>query len=303
MMGKYALAEGPSKKQNNGILFNTMGEPQNILITKANGEQELFDPFKLQSSLMQSGASSEVADQVVSHIVSEVKNGMTTSEIYRHAFDLLKIKERKTALNYSLRRAINELGPSGFPFEKFIAAIYHSLGYETLTGVILKGHCIEHEMDVVAWKDNELIFIEAKFHNAVGIKSDTKVVLYVKSRFEDLLNQTFTFGGKERKMTQGVLITNTKFTRSALHYAQCNQMNLIGWSYPPKNNLRTMIETSGLHPLTCLTTLTGKQKKQLLDEGAVLSRTLLNEPSLFKKIGMSEQDTHIVLEEIKMLYV
>lgn len=39
---------------------------------------------------------------------------------------------------------------------------------------------------------------EAKFHNELGIKSDLKVVLYVKARFDDLKENVYMYG-KERK--------------------------------------------------------------------------------------------------------
>ena len=42
------------------------------------------------------------------------------------------------------------------------------------------GHCVEHEVDVMAWNENKLIIAEAKFHNAIGLKSDLKVALMLK---------------------------------------------------------------------------------------------------------------------------
>jgi hypothetical protein len=46
-----------------------------------------------------------------STIYSELKEGMTTSEIYGHAFSLLKKYHVSLAARYSLKQAIMDLGP------------------------------------------------------------------------------------------------------------------------------------------------------------------------------------------------
>lgn len=63
-----------------------------------------------------------------------------------------------------------ELGPSGFPFEKFISEILKFQGFAVQVGVIVEGHCVKHEIDVVAEKGEEHFMIECKFHNTQGIK-------------------------------------------------------------------------------------------------------------------------------------
>jgi transcriptional regulator NrdR family protein len=60
-----------------------------ILITKATGEREAFDPQKLRNSLQKAKASELIVDKILSHIELELKDGMSTKEIYHHAFDLL----------------------------------------------------------------------------------------------------------------------------------------------------------------------------------------------------------------------
>ena len=166
--------------------------------------------------------------KISDHIESELVDGMTTADIYRHAFDLLATGFRSAAHKYSLRRAITDLGPAGYPFEKFVADLFRARGFEAVTDQIVRGKCVEHEVDVVAWKDKELVMVEAKFHNEPGIKSDLKVALYVKARTDDLSLSEFDFGGKTRKLTQGILVTNTKFTQKAIEYAACEGLRLVG---------------------------------------------------------------------------
>jgi hypothetical protein len=91
-----------------------------VYITKANGVKEIFKPDKLSQSLLNSGASEDIARGIVEHISRELQDGMSTSVIYDHAFYLLGKKAKPLAARYSLRRALGELGPSGFPFEKFM---------------------------------------------------------------------------------------------------------------------------------------------------------------------------------------
>ncbi|MEK7227720.1 MAG: hypothetical protein AAB641_02420 [Patescibacteria group bacterium] len=188
-----------------------------ISIVKANGKHESFDSEKLRFSLIHSGASAEAAEEVLTHILPELRSGMTTTEIYHHAFSILSKISKPAARSYSLRRAVMALGPSGFPFEDFVAEILKTKGFECLARQTVLGGCVPHEVDVVAWNKKKLIMVEAKFHNELGIKSDLKVVLYVKARFDDLKENVFSYGGKDRPVTESWLITNTKFSSTAIH--------------------------------------------------------------------------------------
>lgn len=272
-----------------------------ILITKADGTKEKFDVSKLEGSLKKAGANSKVVEDIIRTIEKELVDGITTKEIYRHAFELLKKEEKPIALKYSLKRAIMELGPSGFPFEKFIAEIFNYKGYTTETGKVVRGFCVEHEVDVVAWNKDKLIMCEAKFHNDPGMKSDLKVALYVKARFDDLRKMTFKYG-KERKLDEGWLITNTKFSSTAIEYGSCQGgLIMVGWNYPPRGNLHDLVLEAKLHPITCLTSLTGREKKFLIQQGVVLCKSVIENPGLLPLMGLSPVKAKKVLEEIEML--
>ena len=270
-----------------------------IYIKKANGERELFEESKLVESLKRIGADDKSVEDIMEQIGTEIKDGMTTSQIYSHAFDLLRKHSMPMAVRYSLRRALSELGPSGFPFEKFIAELMRAEGYETVTDQIVYGACVPHEVDVVAWNAKKLIMIEAKFHNEFGFKSDLKVALYIKARFDDLHNGRFNYGGNERPLDEGWLVTNTKFTEQAIIYGECQKLKMIGWNYPAQNNLHDMIERHGLHPFTCLSTLSNVHKKFLLDHGIILCRDIVEHQGLLREAGMDDSHIARVLGEIK----
>ena len=268
-----------------------------VLITKANGEQEFFDVPKFESSLEHAGASSTTRARITAKILQELRPGMTTGEIYKHAYEMLQEEEeRPVAARYSVKRALFSLGPSGFPFEQFFAEVLRAHGWSTRTGVALTGRCAPHEVDVLAEKNGKRIGIEAKFHNEPGGKTDVKDALYVKARYDDLRNTPDT----SQHVDEGWLVTNTSFTRNAIRYAQCSNLKLIAWDYPRSENLMTMIEGAKVHPLTCLTTLSEGEKRRLLDNKIVLCKHV-STPHLLEEYGVKPARIPQVLEEANRL--
>ncbi len=268
-----------------------------LLITKADGTQELFDPVKLERSLSRAGASSTTSARILSLILAEARPLMTTEEIYRRAFELLK-REEKTpvAARYSMKRAVLDLGPSGFPFEQFLSEVLRAHGWKTQTDMMLMGRCAPHEVDVVAEKDGRRIGIEAKFHNEAGGKTDIQTALYVKARYDDLKQAPLA----SQRVDEGWLVTNTVFTRNAIRYARCSNLVLIGWDYPRTRGLVHMIEEAKVHPLTCLTTLSEGEKRRLLENKVVLCRSVQT-PSVLREYGVVPGKIPQVLEEAKQL--
>ncbi len=270
-----------------------------VWVIKTSGERERFSLTKLRRSLVRSGADNATVEMVVSHIIPELKSGMKTSAIYRHAFTLLKKSKYPVAIKYSLRKAVMELGPSGFPFEEFVAEVLRRKGYKAETGIVLPGFCVSHEVDVLMEKGDRHIFVECKFHNQQGIKTDVKVALYVHARFLDL-QKAHTI--KEHKsdpiIHEGWLITNTKLTSDAIKYANCAGLTIIGWDYPEQGNLQDLILETGVHPLTFLSTLTLRDKMELLERGVVMCLDLKKDPALLRSLGFSEEKVKSVVNEV-----
>lgn len=270
---------------------------KNIIITKASGEQNIFSADKLRKSLTRSGASKEVVDKIVNRITESLYDGMPTGEIYRDAFRMLRHAKAGPAARYKLKNAIKELGPTGFPFEQFIARLFKGMGYSVTTGNMIRGRCITHEVDVVAKKDKEQHLIECKFHQLKGTFCDVKVPLYISARFEDIAQQT---GNGLNNAFQGWLITNTRFTKDALSFGLCAGLNLTGWDFPEKESLKVLIDKHHLYPITSLTTLTKQEKQQLLERDIVLCQELNEHPDYLKNI-VSMQRLEKVREECGQL--
>jgi Holliday junction resolvase-like predicted endonuclease len=273
-----------------------------VNIIKASGESEPFSEHKLRRSLERVGAPYALIADIVEHIKNELEEGMKTSEIYSHAFSLLKKKEHFTASRYSIKKALLELGPSGYPFEKIVAELLKSDGYIVETDKIIKGHCISHEVDVVAGKDNRLILVECKFHNQAGYKTDVKAALYVNARFWDLKKHLLGKSAKKQVDLETWLVTNTKLSSDAIRYSACAGVKAIGWGYPyDGRNLQYLLEESGLLPVTCLTGLTRAQKKQLLEQGFVLCREIAEQKEILQSIGLNRIKIAKVLKEAQEL--
>ena len=270
-----------------------------LLVRKENGELERFDASKLVYSLHRSGASDKAVNQVVRVIKGELRQGMATTEIYKHAFDHLKKFEKPAALRYSLKRAVLDLGPSGYPFEDFIGEIFKAKGFKVETGVIMQGSCVEHEIDLIAYNEKKYLIGEVKFHNELGIKSDLKVALYVHSRVEDIKKYRAERG--EKGIDEGWLICNTKFSKAAVQYANCKGIKVLSWTYPRFGNLQDLIEETKIHPITALTSLTRQDKTQLLANKIVLCKTIGENLDAYKKIGVTGSKLNRVLEESRIL--
>jgi hypothetical protein len=256
------------------------------IVVKGDGTREEFEIEKLLRSLIHSGADQGLAQKVADVIRKQITEGMSTTAIYHEAFKLLRKEERTLAARYSMRRAILELGPTGFPFEDFVSELLKAKGYKTETRVTVPGRCATHEVDVVFSKGDKTIGAELKFHNTPGFKTDLKTALYVRARFWDI-----QWGAEDRKEKAGIdegwLITNTKFTGSAIDYAACAGIHLVGWSYPHGGSLADMIEETGIYPVTVLTALSGADKARLLKSGVRMCSSVAENPDLLSKAGIT----------------
>lgn len=248
------------------------------MIAKASGELQEFSEKKLFRSLINAGADPMLAEEIVEHIGAQIFEGMTTKAIHSRALAMLKAEKKSAAARYNLKRAIAALGPGGVPFEHFIARIFETKGYATQVGVTLNGRCIAHEVDIVLSKENIRGLVECKFHSTAGVKCDVKIPLYIHSRFEDIEAFENRTNHHER---EGWVMTNTRFTEDALAYGSCIGLKMVGWNTGPLGeSLERLIDVRGLHPITCLTTLTPEQMRQFLADGIVLCQDLLKQPTL-----------------------
>lgn len=261
----------------------------NIKVTKASGVLEPFSEDKIRRSLKRAGTQPQVIDKILAQLIGRLHDGITTRAIYQQVFALLNQYQAGQGYQYSLKDALMQLGPSGYPFEKFVARLLDYLDYQTQTNIIMKGKCIDHEIDVIANKDHQQYLIECKFHNRPGTKTRSKDALGIQARFEDLSHQ----------FHQAWLITNTKLTSTAIKYGLCRGIKLLAWRYPGDLGLETLIQTNKLHPLTCLTFLNQQDRRLLYQNNLVLCRDLapLSDKQL-NDLGLNSQ----ALAQVKQFF-
>lgn len=276
-------------------------KPVHINVSKYSGEVVPFSPEKLIRSLIRAGAPEATAQKILNQIQPQLYQGMSTRKIYQLAFRILRGKSRPLAARYRLKSAIMELGPSGFPFEKFIGEVLRCQGFNVEVGVVVQGRCVSHEVDVIASKGSAIYLVECKYHNHHAAINTVKIPLYIQARFDDIKAAWRELPAHHGKLPQGWVVSNTRFTSDAIQYAECMGLKLIGWNYPRKGNLQDLIESEGLYPLTCLTTLTKSEKQQLLDRKIVLSHELIQHPKYLEQIGVKGERLQLAKEEARIL--
>lgn len=274
---------------------------ESIEIKKFNGEIEIFNAEKLKTSLRRSKASESEIDEIVEQIMPTLYDGMPSKEIYKKAFSLLKKHNRTSASKYSLKRAILDLGPTGYPFEQLVSALLKHHGYSTQVGIIMQGECVTHEVDVLAEKDGNTYTVECKFHADPKAVSNVKVPLYINSRFLDIQKCWNKDPQKASHLKQGWLVTNTRFSTDAIDYAKCVGLHLLSWDYPKNNGIKQNVDKFALYPITTLTTLTKNEKHLLIKYNVILTKELYKDSHLLDKIGISTLRKEKVLNEIKKL--
>lgn len=272
-------------------------------IIKADGKKEQYDEEKISSSFIKAGASPEIATEATKTINKKVKDNTSTDEIYHRALSHLRVLEPRVALKYSLKRAIMDMGPEGFVFEKYIAKILREYGFVAEVGQILNGHCVNHEVDVVAKKESQVCMIECKYHNSRGIKSDIKTALYTHSRFLDIEKAYREKDINNNTRFEAWLVTNTKCTSDAIKYAGCVGLKILAWHYPKVENLEYFIETKKLYPISILSTITEKQRDILFDSDIILAKELgsYKVGSLAELISVRQSRASKILNEASII--
>ena len=271
-----------------------------INIVKANGETAPYDRNRLIGSLVNAGTSKENIDFVLDGIEKIIYDGISTKELYRKAFSLLRNRSDISAGRYRLKKAILDMGPTGFPFEQLVGELFRTFGYEAEVGVEFQANCVSHELDVVARNKKQMIMVECKFHSEAGRKSDVKVPLYIHSRFLDVKSKWQEMYD-DKYDYQGWVVTNTRFSEDAIKYGKCSGLHLMSWDYPVKGSLKYWIDQAGLHPVTSLHNLRKSESRALLEKNIVLCRQIPGAESYLRSLGIPESRIRKTLDEAEAL--
>ena len=267
-------------------------------ITKATGETEEFDERKLRESMENAGVPVALMDKVMRKAGKHLQRVPHSDHLFNKVRGEIASQDPIAAMRYGLKRSLMRMGPSGHPFEYYFAKVLQAHGYDTQVGMIVDGHCVPHEIDVIATKGDERVMVESKFHSRSGIRSRLKDSLYIHSRYldvkdehaegscfmvdptsaDDLANSTTHtirhergYGGPAkmaaRGFTDGMLVTNTKVTRDGVMYAACSGLQIVSWKYPKEGSLEQLIEAHRTYPVAVFSQLSNKRLNLMFEHG------------------------------------
>jgi len=223
-------------------------------VINSRGEQEPFSVQKVERSARRVGASLKLAKEIAKEVERKAYNGIPTFEVFKEVKNLLNQAQPIFSLKFNLKQAMRGLGPDGFGFEKYVAALLRGVGQKVKLNQFISGKCLsQYEIDFVAEQGDILKIGECKYHSQAGVAVDQEVALANYARFLDISQGKFVLSKKaQNKKISGVLVTNTRFSTRAIKYSECSGMELWGWKYPANNGLEVFIDKNKFYPINIL---------------------------------------------------
>jgi hypothetical protein len=273
-------------------------------VVKFNGEKEPFSFSKVYRSATRVGASKKLAREIAKTVTREAYQGIKTAEIFKKVKTLLKKESKKVSLKFSLKNAMRKLGPTGFPFEKYIAEIFSKNNFRIKLNQNIKGFCCKYEIDFLAEKEDLLYIAECKYKNLFNGKVHSNVVLANYARFLDIKKENFLKNRKSKNLKiKNLIATNSKFTSKSLEYSKCVGIELLGWNYPAKMGLEKIIDENGFYPITILPSLSSRNAAIFASKKMMFAQDVLeiNVSSFARATGISKKVLEKLKEEAKIL--
>lgn len=246
-----------------------------VHVRKADGTLQPFDRNKVLRTCQRLKLSQLESEEVLAEVEQKLFEGISTKKILDMVFE--HGQKHKSHLGYmvDLREALG-LMRSKPDFEKFVALILEHDGYKTFTNKILQGKCIDHEIDVIAIKGNEIIYIEVKHHDQFHTFTGLGTFLEINSTFEDLM-QGYLAHTQQYNVTKPLLVVNTRISEHARKYSACRNIGYLGWKSPEHVGIEKHIEDKILYPITVIKGLDKSTQAILGDRGILTLKQLIDE--------------------------
>ena len=272
-----------------------------VYVTKADGTKQLFDKGKIVRTCVRMGATKDIAETIGEEIETKIYDGIETKKILQLIFRHLR--KHKPAIKHQtdLRKALSLLR-SAPDFERFIQLLLSEHGYEVTQNQIVRGRCVEHEVDAIARKNGKTFIVEVKHHINYHTPTGLDVSRISRAVFEDV-TEGFKLGMNNLKIDGAMIVCNTKLSEHAKLYAECRGIHHIGWSSPPDHDLQTMIEEKKLYPITYLRGLDNVTKRKLVSHGIVLLKQLIgNTPKELRHTGISKSALELLIKKSRVIF-
>jgi hypothetical protein len=272
-----------------------------VLVTKADGTRQSFSREKVVRTCMRMGATRAVAELIVDEIEKRIYDGITTKKLLQMIFRLLRKHKPMIKYQIDLRKALSLLSPSP-DFELFIQLLLFEHGYEVTPNQIIRGKCVEHEVDAIARKNGKTCIVEVKHHYKYHTPTSLDVSRISRAVFEDV-TEGYELGLNSERIDYALIVCNTKLSDHAKRYADCRGIRHIGWSSPKNRDLQTMIEEKQLYPITFLKALNADVRQKLASNGLVLLKQLAeqNPVVLRRKTGVSKEKVAMLIHDAQAI--
>jgi hypothetical protein len=270
-------------------------------VIKADGTKQLFEKKKIVRTCMRMGASHEVAEAVAEKIEMRAYEGIKSKQILNMIFRQLARYHEEVRSHIDLRRALGLMRPKP-DFEQFVQLLLREHGYEVSPNLIVRGKCVEHEIDAIAKKDGKTYAVEVKHHFNHHALTGLDVSRIARAIFEDI-TEGFEMGLNSTNLDRAIVICNTKYSDHAKRYGECRGIEQIGWNYPVQHGLEQMIEEKKLYPITYLKTLDATLRRKLAGEGIILLKQLITyEPeALSRRLRTSKGRVDALIEMARVI--
>jgi hypothetical protein len=270
-----------------------------IYVIKADGSRQLFDKEKVIRTCLRLGASRKIAEDVARNIERNLYDGIPSNQILKMIFKHLKRHKPTIRHLLDLRKGLSLMNPKP-EFELFVQILLSENGYEVMPNQIIRGKCVEHEVDAIASKNGITYFVEAKHHSNYHTPTGLDESRIARAVLEDV-SEGFHQGLNNLRIDSAMIVTNTRFSGHAKQYGECRNIMQIGWSSPPDHGLQDLIEEKKLHPMTCISGLGSNTKKKLVSAGILLMKQLVEESPdrLSRKIGISRKTIGNIIERAR----
>lgn len=274
-----------------------MPKELDLKVIKASGEEERYSRKKLERSLKNAGVKSGIVRNVSEGVEEKLFPGVSTKKIFDVARERILKQDLKGGTRYSLKKAIMEMGPAGYLFEKYISEVLKEYGYKTKTNQYIQGECVKHEIDVLAEKSGRIFLVEAKYNNIKGAKEDIQTIMYLHDRLFDIQKK------KKNLNYKGWLFTNTKFTSKAIAYGKCRSIAMTGWKYSKNESLENVIESKKLYPVTILPAMNSFVRNKLKEADIYLAKDIVDlSADYLTKRGVHKQLAENIMEQAREFF-
>lgn len=239
-----------------------------MYVVKADGKKEEFSEAKIIKTCIRSGVSAATARNIAKRVASLIQPGATTHKIYTMVLD--ELDKVNGATLFMLREAVANLDPVSF--ELYVKKVLESHGYKCTWDKLIKGLYVEHQVDVIAVKEKTFL-IECKRHFNPHRFTGLGICLQVQARLDDIMAGSEA-GKNNYKFDAAWVVTNTKFSDHAKHYAKGIGIRLTGWRYENQFALDNLIQSSKALPVTILNA-DASVHRQLLNKKIITLQDLL----------------------------